>query len=28
MVKVLRSFARGPLEAYVAGFAEELTAHG
>ena len=28
MVKVLRSFVRGPLEPYVAGFAEELLRQG
>ena len=28
MVKVLRSFVRGPLEAHAAGFAEELLAQG
>lgn len=28
MVKVLRSVVRGPLESYVAGFAEELAAQG
>lgn len=28
MVKVLRSVVRGPLESYVAGFAEELSAQG
>ena len=28
MVKVLRSFVRGPLEPHVAGFAEELLRQG
>ena len=28
MVKVLRSIVRGPLEPYVAGFAEELLRQG
>jgi integrase/recombinase XerD len=28
MVKVLRSFVRGPLESYVSGFAEELAGQG
>ena len=28
MVKVLRSFVRGPLESYVTGFAEELLRQG
>ena len=28
MVKVLRSFVRGPLEPYVAGFVEELFRQG
>ena len=28
MVKVLRSFVRGPLEPYVTGFAEELLRQG